>query len=223
MSLLRSIVRIPYKRVRDVFMVRSGLQPRRPYNVSETATDWTKTEKLPEIQLPNVSKQYNPILRAFWDRHALGTTCLLVSENNHVRSVMCELYPTTEFTTCDFFPELQPGTTDYIWDVCMPPPPELARHNFTSVIANALVEHVIDPTCAMSHFFSLLEPQGILYGMTHTPSFHLHRYPKDYCRFNHDWFEDLPAYTHKRFGLAINLVEMYSFDGVVSFAYRRRF
>ena len=68
------------------------------------------------------------------------------------------LYPRTDFVTCDKFSELQQGGADYKWDVCMPPAPELGQGRLDSVIANALLEHVIDPTCAVAHFMRLLKP-----------------------------------------------------------------
>jgi hypothetical protein len=72
----------------------------------------------------------------------------------------------------------------------------------------------------MGNFFKLIRPGGFLYGATHTPSFPLHRYPRDYCRFHHDWFEDLPAYTNQRYGVPVKLIEMRSYGGHVIFCYR---
>src|ERR1035441_6540763 len=151
---IKATLRFPLRVVRDLFMIRAGLQPARPYVITEGTIDWDRGLP-PAIEVPNLSKRYEPRMRALWEACRLGSTCLLVSENNEVRTVMQGIYPGTQFVTCDFFPELQVSSTDHIWDVCQDPPPSMSGIQFDSIIANALMEHVIDPTCAMGNFFKL--------------------------------------------------------------------
>jgi len=49
----------------------------------------------------------------------------------------------------------------------------------------------------------------------------LHRYPRDYVRFHHDYFEDLPAYVRGRVHVSVAMLEMYSNRGFVAVCYRR--
>lgn len=69
------------------------------------------------------------------------------------------------------------------------------------MVCNALLEHVIDPTTALGAMLGLIRPGGFVYALTAMPSFHLHRYPRDYLRFHLDYFEDLPQYAVKRWAL----------------------
>jgi len=123
--------------------------------------------------------------------------------------------------TSDYFTHLHGQPVDCVWDVCSEPPESLVPQSFASILCYALLEHVLDPTCAITRMASLLTPGGHLFLMTHTPSFPLHRYPRDYVRFHHDYFEDLPVYLAERMGLPVKLMELYSRAGKVIACYRR--
>ncbi|HYD53951.1 MAG TPA: methyltransferase domain-containing protein [Gemmatimonadaceae bacterium] len=216
-------LRPAYLWIRDVVMARSGLQPFGTYWLSRTSSHTYRDDER-GIPVPNLAGQFHGVLVQFWERHGLGRRCLLVSENGPTKAILSAKYPDVTFVTADLFPELtdaRPGSApDFRWDVCSPPPPELG-YGYDAVVCHALLEHVIAPTAAMANMFKLLGEGGVLYAMTHTPSFHLHRYPRDYCRFHHDWFEDLPAYVGETTGVAVTLEDMYSRRGVVCVAYRR--
>ena len=205
-------------------MARSGLQPRGVYTFSRLGIHYDYSDK-PGIRLPNVSGNYHYVLKQFFEFHGLGKECLLVSESKNVKRVMEIIYPEASFTTTDLFPDLM-GKDDFdrpdiVWDVCLVPDPDLFPKRFDSIISHALLEHIMAPATAIKNMFSLLKSSGWLYVLTHTPSFPLHRYPRDYLRFQHDYFEDLPGYLWKSFCIKIELMELYSHKGVVIVAYRK--
>jgi hypothetical protein len=197
-QIMRKFCSVAYALIRDPIMIHDGLHPKGRFIISASNNSWRKGTLPPVIRLPNLSSYYHPVLRGFWEFYGLGDRCLLTSEDNKVKSVMSPLYPEVTFITTDFFTELQSGQTDFVWDVCYPPPERLAEDKFSSIVSNALMEHLIDPTSAFANMLSLLKPSGHLYALTHTPSFPLHRYPRDYARFHHDYFEDLPKYLAGR-------------------------
>jgi SAM-dependent methyltransferase len=201
-------------------MAYDGLQPRGVYSFSASGHSW-KDLPLP-LYVPNLSGSYHPAMLGMYTVHGLGDKCLLVSEGAAVKNRMASLYSEVSFVTTDLFSELQDGSTDYVWDVCRQAPAELSAIAFSSIICSALLEHVIDPTAAFINLLHLLGPDGKLYAMTHTPSFRLHRYPRDYIRFHHDYFEDLPAHIWRAHKLKIQLMEMYSYRGKVVICYARQ-
>ncbi len=212
-----------YLWARDIVMARSGLQPVGAHWFSRTASQ-CYSETAPGLPVPNLAGHFDGVLVQFWEHHGLGRRCLLVSENGPTKAILAAKYPAVAFVTVDLFPELTDArpmnAPDFRWDVCLPAPPEIGR-GYDAVVCHALLEHVIAPTTAMANMLGLLNEGGLLYAMTHTPSFHLHRYPRDYCRFHHDWFEDLPGYVARTTGVAVVLEELYSRRGVVCVAYRR--
>lgn len=213
-----------YCMVRNEIMARSGLQPRSPYVYSLNNKSFRDDGKL-RIPLPNLAGGYHPVLRQFWDAHSLGSSSLLVSESKPVKVEMSRRYPGTAFTTSDLFTELMTSSAsegpDHIWDVCLPAPKDLRKVHFESIICHALLEHVIDPTAALRNMTELLHEGGHMYLMTHTPSYHKHSYPRDYVRFHHDYFEDLPGFLAKGYHVGIKLIEMYSHKGIVCVCYRK--
>ena len=209
---------------RNVIMARGGLQPKGTYWYSRNGNRFAdKPDFL--LPMPNVAGFINGVLRQFWEKHGLGRLSLLVSESKRVRSQMQTRYPNTQFVSTDLFasllgdgPESGPDVT---WDVCKDPPAALRKERFDSVIAHALLEHVVNPVFAIENFFSLMSPKSHCYLMTHTPSFHYHAYPRDYVRFHHDFFEDLPAYLRERHGYIVELEELYSKEGTICVCYAR--
>jgi hypothetical protein len=220
-KIVRKIGTIMYECVRNPVMARDGLHPSGTAVISTSGQRWDVKDRPPVIKLPNLSGHYHSVTRGFWDFYGLGDKCLLVSENNKVKAVMSELYPETSFMTTDYFTELQVDKTDIIWDVCQSPPPQLQELAFSSIIASALLEHLIDPTTALANMLRLLRPGGHLYAHTHTPSFPLHRYPRDYVRFHQDYFEDLPNFMRKLWGLEVRLAELWSRRGHIITCYEK--
>jgi SAM-dependent methyltransferase len=219
--LLRAIqkpIRRIYLGVRNEIMARSGLQPRGVYWYSRSGHVFEDAISH-RMAVPNIVGYYHHAMAQFIRVHGLGKKCLLVSESKSVKQAMSKIHPNVEFVSCDLFPELMnrapySNGTDMLWDVCLEPPSGL-RSGFSSVICQALLEHVIDPTNALKNMLRLLGGAGKLYFMTHTPSFSKHQMPRDYCRFHHDYFQDLPAYYAKSGHLTITLEELYSKEGVI--------
>lgn len=221
-KVVSKICTVTYELVRDPVMIRDGLHPKGTLVVSTSQHQWNRKQLPSLIQLPNLSAHYHAVTRGFWEFYGLGDKCLLASENNDVKAVMSGLYPETSFTTTDYFTELQSGYTDVVWDVCLPAPAQLIPGSFSSVIASALVEHLIDPTAAFANLLALVRPAGHLYAHTHTPSYPLHRYPRDYVRFHHDYFEDLPKFLADKYQLNVRLRELWSHRGHVILCYERQ-
>ncbi len=204
-------------------MARGGLQPRGVYR-------WSSSGKLSRTALhlavPNIVGHFLPVLRGYWENYGLGAKCLLVSESIKVSKAMRGYYPNTEFISCDLFSNLMGYEAEdrphFTWDVCCKPPEGIAENRYDSVICQALLEHVIAPTTAIANMAALLKQGGRLYLQTHTPSFHKHSVPRDYMRFHHDYFEDLPKYLSAEYKLVIALSEMHSTLGVVSVVFTKQ-
>jgi len=202
-------------------MARNGLQPWGVHHVSRQGFQWTKADFEDWIALPNPSGYYNGILKRCFDHYGLGKKCLLVSESNRISKLMRPRYAATEFCTCDLFTELHGHATDLIWDITQPASANLKATSWTSIICNAVLEHVIDPTTAISNQIEILSEGGYFFAMTHTPSFFYHAVPRDYVRFTHDYFEDLPDWLARTRGVEIELQELWSCDGYVNVCYRK--
>lgn len=211
-------------------MVRSGFDPASPIWWSAEGRNYSalseEIQKRP-LNPPNLAGQIHFALQTFWEslEQGLGARCLLVSESQGTSTYLSDRYRNTEFLSCDLFTELHEQSRgrdftkpDFVWDVNDPPVASVGK--FDSVIANALLEHVIDPVRAMTNMAQYLSRGGRLYVMTHTPSFHVHRYPRDYLRFNRDFWEDLPSHMKKCFALSLTLESLYLNDGIVCVAYR---
>ena len=213
-----------YVGVKNRIMERSGLQPRGTHRYSKKGNTFSTKPEL-RIELPNLSGELRPIIRQFIESYGLGQNCLLVSENYQVRDILKPYYPSVDFEVCDYFTELMAEqdqvTVDYVWDVCCPPPEELKVKKFDSILSQSLLEHVIAPTTAIYNFISMLDVGGYLYLSTHTPSYHYHAYPRDYVRFHHDYFYDMPNYIEKCYGIKSELVELHSRQGVICTVYKR--
>ncbi|MGH1352203.1 MAG: hypothetical protein ACRBBN_15545 [Methyloligellaceae bacterium] len=219
-----ALARKAYRSVRNVIMERSGLQPKGVHRFSIQGNKF-ENDDLYRITLPNLSGELRPIMRQYMDCYGMGNKSLLVSENSSVRDVLSAHYPDVTFLVSDYYTELMNDksqtSVDYVWDVCCDFPDNLKNERFGSILSQSLLEHTIAPTIAITNLLSLLEKGGYLYLSTHTPSFHYHAYPRDYVRFHHDYFYDLPDYVLKAFGYKIQLTELYSSFGVVCVCYRR--
>jgi SAM-dependent methyltransferase len=207
-------------------MSRGGLQPFGEYFYS-SAGHVFRNEPALAIPLPNLSGYLHNVLRQFMDCHGLGFKCLLVSESNSVKVELQKYYPNIDFVTCDYFPELmnasgQNKKVDIIWDVCTKTPDSLINDRFDSIICHAMLEHVIAPTMALMNLFSICAQNGKIYLLTCTPSFHHHQFPRDYVRFHHDFFQDMPAFLEKYAGIKSVMLEMYSHEGLVALCYQKQ-
>ncbi len=213
--------RFLYIKIRNWIMARGGLQPRGTFWYSKEGHVFTDDFNQ-RLVVPNIYGVFHPVIRQFWEKNGLGLNCLLVSESIMVKRVMKQYYPETEFVSCDLFPELRGAEKeqqpDIIWDVCTAPLEALKQYAFDSVICQALLEHLIDPTCAIKNMLSLMKSSGHLYLLTHTPSKHKHSFPRDYLRFHHDYFEDLGDYLSSQ-GQGAELIEFYSKEGIVCACY----
>lgn len=223
------MIRAIYLMIRRKIMVRSGFDPSEPFWWNANGFDYSSAlEEIKDhlISPPNLAGQIHFSLQVFWEkRGGLGKRCLLVSESTATAEYMAKRYPATIFRASDLYSDLykanhnsKSSNPDFIWDVNIPPP--ISEGKFNSVIANALLEHVIDPVLAISNIIRCLEYDGYLYIMTHTPSFHVHRYPKDYLRFNKDFWNDLPEHLSRIHGLSVSLEDIYMYDGVVCVGFR---
>ena len=65
---------------------------------------------------------------------------------------------------------------------------------FSGIIAQAVLEHVVNPFGIMSWLIMCLQPGGYIYIHTHTPEFGYHAEPIDCLRFFPDWFRTLSVY-----------------------------
>lgn len=218
-------IRTIYLMLRDIIMERGGLQPKGIYWYSNCGNQYYDDQKK-SLPVPNLVGSFHNVLTQFWQKNGLGHRCLLVSECKPVKEAMREYYSGVDFVTTDLFPDLTTNIDehrpDYIWDVCETPPQELCNNKFDSVICHALLEHVIDPTTAIYNMIKLLNTDGKIYLMTHTPSFHKHSYPRDYVRFHQDYFEDLPDYFSNKYKIKISLIELYSSKGVICVCYEKK-
>src|SRR5260221_45211 len=138
----------------------------------------------------NFSRGYHGILRQWWEHYNPGSSCLLVSENNKVKGQFQSKYPDWTFITLDKYDNLG-EPVDINDDLCGKVDPTLVE-KFDLIICQATLEHVYDPFAAMLKMTAMLKTAGTLVIHTHTPSFPYHAYPRDYLRFQLDWFHDIP-------------------------------
>lgn len=106
--------------------------------------------------------------------HAVGPA-LLIGEGPvgkaHVERDVPALAPVT---TAGLDPE-----AELAWDLCLPGPVE----RFETIVAQAVLEHVLDPVAALRHLLAALTPGGLLVVHTNAPAFPEHHYPIDVWRF----------------------------------------
>lgn len=171
------------------------------------------------FRCPNHSSGYHGLLRQWWEFHGLGNSVLLVSESIKVRVVFEAAYPTYQFMTCDYFLDAGSGgvETDFIWNMYEDPPEAMFTHGkFDAVICQATFEHLMDPVGVLKRLAQLLSKNGFLYMHTHTPLYPYHACPRDYIRFNTDWFIDVPQLV-----TSLELEEMHAESGHIFACYRK--
>jgi hypothetical protein len=168
------------------------------------------------ILVPNVSGFYHGILRRWLEKFGLGSKCLLISETKAVAAVFAKHYPATEFISTDFYLDLQPDPKCHVvWDLCSQTPPAELR-GFHSIVCQATLEHVLDPVQVLRNLSAILAEGGHLFIQTHTPAYTYHPYPRDYLRYQPDWFQDVGKHLH-----SLTLTQLLCIDGHAFAVYRR--
>lgn len=210
-----------YWAVVDRIFEHRQLQPKGVYSYSAQGLKWRRNGK--RIILPNLAGEFHPVMTQWIGHYGLGQRCLLVSECHPTKRALEGMFPETIFRCSDFFTELHgsQAAADYRWNVCLPPPPELRNERFDSIVAYALLEHVLSPFEALRSFHELLAPGGRIFVYTHLPSYHKHCFPSDYIRFHLDFFPDACALIREQTGIRSELLELHAFRGIVQACYRR--
>jgi SAM-dependent methyltransferase len=181
------------------------------WNYSETDGFWIGGR----FHVSNISKGYHGLLKQWWEFYNNGDMCLLVSENNVVKREFMQSYPGWQFVTLDLY-DNKGEPVDIIADLCGQLPEQLLN-KFDLVVCQATLEHLYDPLVAMRNIFRLLKVEGIVVIHTHTPVFPYHPFPRDYLRYNPDWFEDIVVYLKE-----VRLLELFTTKGGHLFAAYRK-
>lgn len=135
----------------------------------------------------NSSNGYHKILAQWWENFLRpGHHVLLVTENEIVKNEFSLLYPGTVFKNLEY----QSNKRDFDLDLCKPWD-YVTIDKFDAIVCQATFEHLFDPVQAMRNLINITNDNGEIYIHTHTPGFHYHPYPRDYLRFQPDWFEDV--------------------------------
>lgn len=163
--------------------------------------------------VPNLSGFYHGILQQWWQNHFPRVKdCLLISENVHVKQHFENNYSNIKFFTNDH-PESDQKPVDISHDLCVP----WSTYNaFDAIICQATLEHLYDPMTAMKNMNIALKSGGEIYIHTHTPGYPYHNHPRDYFRFQPDWFIDLPKYVKN-----LELKELCEFDNHIFSLYKK--
>jgi SAM-dependent methyltransferase len=144
---------------------------------------------------PNSSQGFHLQLAQWWNKW-LGATpaVLLASEGRACKEHFQAKYPSWRFWTADL--HQYRDQADFVVDFCSPrfTPTQFGLLRFDIIICQSMLEHVYAPFVAVRNMVELMAPGGWLIIHTHSPGFEYHGFPRDYCRFFPDWFQDLPKY-----------------------------
>ena len=168
-----------------------------------------------KYSVSNHASGYHGILKQWWDYYNSGNECLLVTENNKVKSEFILNYPSWKFKTLDYY-DNKGEPVDIIADLCGEKIIN-SRSGFDLIICQATLEHLYNPFQAMKNMISLLNPNGVLVIHTHVPGFPYHPYPRDYLRYHPDWFEDIQLFIEE-----CELLELYTVGGHIFSAYKKK-
>lgn len=155
------------------------------YDTAYSGLSWVEGH----YQVSNSSGGYHGILKVWWDYYKKNNAnWLLVSEKEQVKSEFKSSYVDDNFFTIEKY--CDPLEADYNYDIC---DSEVCATlpKFDVVVCQATLEHVYNPYGAMSNLLDCLEIGGICAVHTHLPSFAYHQCPRDYFRFQPDWFLDI--------------------------------
>ena len=162
----------------------------------------------------NFSNGYHGILQQWWEYYNKGKLCLLITENNKVKSEFKLCYPDMEFYTLDYY-DNKGEPIDIEADICSNISEKL-KTKFDLIVCQATLEHLYNPFKAMENMMSLLNKEGVVVLHTHLPTYYYHPYPRDYIRFHPDWFEDIPLFIP-----TCEMLELYTVNNHVFAAYRK--
>lgn len=159
----------------------------------------------------NHSSGYHGILKQWWEHYGLGSKCLLVSESVETSKSFAKFYPDTKFISTDYFLDIKNDVnnkTDIIWNLYLDPPNDLMESKANSILFQATLEHLIDPVQVMRNLAKTIESKGHIFIHTHTPLYPYHACPRDYLRYQPDWFIDIGEHLSD-----IELVELVAVEG----------
>ena len=179
--------------------------------------DYNITEKYwvgGRFRVSNFSNGYHGILQQWWEHYNKGKSCLLISENNKVKSEFEQCYPDMQFYTLDYY-DNKGEAIDIEADLCSNITEKIST-KFDLIVCQATLEHLYNPFKAMENMISLLKEEGVVLLHTHLPVYYYHPYPRDYIRFHPDWFEDLPLFISK-----CEMIELYTVNGHIFAAYKK--
>jgi SAM-dependent methyltransferase len=162
---------------------------------------------------PNASRGYHGILLQWFEHYHSSGEVLVVSESRSTAALFQKRYPRWTWITLDLFTDINEGQPDHVVDICGDMPGALVRR-FGSILCQATLEHVYDPMAAMRNLAACLAPGGFFLLHTHTPPFMYHPCPRDYFRFNVDWFEDIEKHIPQ-----LVLLELVAMDGHICCAF----
>jgi hypothetical protein len=143
------------------------------------------------LPVSNSSSGYHGILKQWWDSYLLPQdNVLLITEGKIVKNELEMMYPHVNFINHGF---MQEGNYEYdvIFDLCKPLQ-NITMPKINAIVCQATLEHLFDPITALKNMLSLCNYGAEIYIHTHTPDFPYHPYPRDYLRFQPDWFVDIP-------------------------------
>ena len=159
----------------------------------------------------NLSGGYHGILKQWWETFNVNNNInvLLISECSNVKKEFLKKYPNWNIEITDYYPELiknDSNDIDIIADVCKDICP-FEKEKYDLIINQATLEHLYNPFQAMKNFSIALKKDGLLISHTHPPKFPYHGFPRDYIRFQRDWWYDLPKYIN-----TLILEELYNYN-----------
>lgn len=146
-----------------------------------------------------VGPKYHFILKEWWDYFGLSGVGLTIGEGEiwaSTRAKMKGIYPKIDaILSVDLYEE-----ADIRWDITKP----FDKNSYGDmevdwIICQAVLEHVVDPACAIKNMSDMLIEGGMLYIHTHGPMAEYHAYPIDCFRF----FKDAFIAFAKKFNLEI--------------------
>jgi len=169
------------------------------------------------IPVSNHSKGYHGILEQFIEKYKIKGNALLISESKKVASEMSNHFKALKFKSTDYYLDLKDNyETDFLWNLYDKIPDELKKEKFDIIISQATFEHIMDPISIIKKFKNIITDDGYIYVHTHTQYFPYHPWPKDYLRFQIDWFLDLEKIVPN-----IKLIELISTGSHIFSLYKK--
>lgn len=208
---LRKIFKVEIRRIKTeldgrIYIKKKGLNW--DYKIAEKY--WVGGK----FKVSNLSNGYHGILLQWCEYYNKGKSCLLISENNKVKSEFKQCYPDIQFYTLDYYVN-KGESVDIEADLCSNIS-ERFKSKVDLIICQATLEHLYNPFRAMENMISLLNNEGVVLLHTHLPPYYYHPYPRDYMRFHPDWFEDIPLFIP-----GCEMLELYTVNGHIFAAFKK--